>query len=273
VKDKPAAKERFEPLQRPAADRDAKVIVTEITVFDDGEVRTPKGQVSREEKEDKLEPIAVSQEATEDSGKGPGRRVPQASPVSDRGLEKSLEEAATARPPGRAPGGNGLSTTAGKAEQPDNLSGNISRQLLDGLLYALVAGVAVFSVWLLLAIIAGQWSNRFAIVTCSMIVPWVLFRGTTMRKHQYVRVCSTPPHPIWISILSVAIIAVITPPAELLAYGVLCRSDAQLRFSGFMKQYFQTADWIILLVGLSLAFLLPFLLKASENRNMPSIRK
>ena len=150
------------------------------------------------------------------------------------------------------------------------LSTGTSGQLIAGLPYALLAGVAVFGIWLLLALISNQWS-QFAVLTCGMVVPWALFRGTTLRKHRGQRVWQQPPRPLSISILSVIIVAGLTVPAEFLAYKIVCRTNLRLPFSDFMERYFLATGWLLLIMGLALAFIIPFLLSGSESWRKPSI--
>jgi len=296
VEEKPVAGKRLELLD-PIPERDAKVVVTELTILDGGKVRPPEEHVAWKEEESKPGAAAVIPGATEEPGKEP-EPLPQAPPAGNLESEKSLEEAATAEPPKKAPplkkkaplpeagmkaAGKAhrkekaprkkrLSTAAGKAGRFTRrlLATGTLGQLINGLPYALAAGVVVFGSWLLLALIGGQWS-QFAVVTCGMVVPWTFFKGTTARKRGGVRVWPESPRPIWTSILSVIIVAGLTPPVLFLAYKILYRSNTRLPFSDFMERYFMTSSWILVIAGLALAFLIPFLLKAGENWRKPSI--
>ena len=300
VKEKPATGERFEPLQRPAADRDAKVIATEMTVFADGEIRPPEKHIPRKWKK-------VIPQVTEETREEPDR-LPQKPPTVDRDPEKRLKRVTTAGSPekfppskkriplpeagskdagkGKAPRKKRLSAIsarerkfaerlAGIAAKPARfarrmLSTGTSGQLIGGLPYALFAGVVVFGLWLLLALIRNQWS-QFAVLTCGIVVPWALFRGTTLKKHRGQRVWQKPPRPLSISIPSVIIVAGLTVPAEFIAYNIVYRSNPHLPFSDFMIRYFEATGWLLLIMGLALAFFVPFLLSGSESWRKPSI--
>lgn len=300
VKDKPAAGKRFEPLERPAADRDAKVIVTEMTVFDDGEVRPPEKHIPLKEKR-------IIPKVTEETREEPDR-PPQKPPTVNRDSEKHLKKATPVGSPeksppskkriplpeagpkdigkGKAPRKERLSAIsargrksakrlAGIAAKPFRFARRIFTtgtlgQLIAGLPYALFAGVVVFGIWLLLALASNQWS-QFAVLACGMVVPWALFRGTTVRKHRGQRVWQEPPRPLSISIPSVIIVAGLTVPVEFLAYKIIYRTNPRLPFSDFMERYFQATGWLLLIMGLALAFIIPFLLSGSESWRKPSI--
>jgi len=300
VKAKPAAEERFEPLQRPSADRDAKVVVTEMTVLDDGEVRPPEKHVPL--KEEKVIP-----KVTEKTREEPDR-LPQKPPTVNLDSEKRLKKATPAGSPeksppsrNRIPPPEAATRDAGKGKAPrkerlsaisargrkatERLSGSVAKpirfarrifstgtlgQLIIGLPYALFAGIGVFGLWLLLALVSNQWS-QFAVLTCGTVVPWALFRGTTAKKHRGQRVWQEPPRPLSISIPSVIIVAGLTVPAEFLAYKIVYRSNPHLPFSDFMVRYFEATGWLLLIMGLALAFIIPFLLKGSASWRKPSV--
>ncbi len=141
-------------------------------------------------------------------------------------------------------------------------------QLLYGLVWGVIVALAIAGFWLLMAVLAKQWS-QFAILTLGIGVPWATYKGTTIKKRGGVPVWKEPPGTLLISTLSFLVVAIVTVPLELLAFRVVYRSNAAgVSFSDFLSRFFTVAGWSLLILGLVLAFAVPFLLKAGEKWNL-----
>lgn len=149
------------------------------------------------------------------------------------------------------------------------ISANVPKQVVSALPYALAAGLSISVFWLLLALAGRQWT-QIAVLTSGIVVPWAYYKGTTARKHLGRPVWRKPPPAIWMAVPSTIIVASIIPPTEYLAYRIMRMSNTELMLSDFIQKYFDTTGWILVVAGLLLAFLIPFLLKSGEDWRKPS---
>lgn len=143
-------------------------------------------------------------------------------------------------------------------------------QVFSGLPFALLAALGVSALWLLFAWLAKQWS-QVAIFTLGIAVPWAYYKGTTMKKKAGLPVWTEPSKPLWVAIPSVAIVVALVVPLQLLAFKLIYGANqAKLPFSDFMDRFFKGIDWVLLILGLGLAFAVPYLLNAGRTWTRPS---
>ncbi len=212
----------------------------EVTVFDDGTVVSP-------------EPSGPGQPET---ARGAGVVAADVPPTPAAGLKLLEKEKPVMEP----------------VIEPSERTGLLS-QMAYALPYGLGAAVLVACAWLLIALFSKQWS-QVSIFSLGLVVPWALFNSTTRKKRMGRRVWTEPPPVSMVSALSFTIVAVFTPLLELLAYKVVYGSNpTRLPFSDFVQRYMKGADWFMVACGLTLALLVPFILKIGAEWSKPSLRR
>ena len=129
-------------------------------------------------------------------------------------------------------------------------------------------------VWLLFALIAKQWS-QIAVFTLGIVVPWAFYKGSTMRKgRRRARLDKVTPAPRARDPVGGSRRGADRPGEEWLAYKVIYGANpAKFPFSDFMERYFKGLDWVLIVAGVALAFLIPFMLKSGEGWRKPAVRK
>lgn len=149
------------------------------------------------------------------------------------------------------------------------------RQILFAFPFGFLAGVAVYGAWLLLAYLRTQWIQT-AVITAGIAVPWALFKGSTIKKKRGVRVYDVAPASLWLSLVSGATMIALTLVAEYFAFSIVYRNATSAigpPFPDFLAKYFKPLDTLQVVIGLLLAFSIPFFLKAGERWKLPRIRK
>lgn len=137
-------------------------------------------------------------------------------------------------------------------------------QLLYCVPSGIAVGVVVVAFWILLAWMAGQWT-QLSVITLGLIVPWAMVEWSTKKRHWGQRIWRKPPKAHYTAAFSLGTVAVLTVIMELLARQVIFGS----RFSidDFMARYFSPGGWVVVALGLVLATATPFLLRAPSLQN------
>jgi len=150
-------------------------------------------------------------------------------------------------------------------------AGGKARQMIFALPYALIAGVGVLAFWLMLAYVSHQWS-QYSILVAGVAISWALFKGTTLKKKDGVRVYENPPSSFLMAVTSIVILAVLTPIVEMIAYAIIYSGSNAFRdpLSHFGNTYFRAFDDVKIFFGFALAFVLPFFLNAGQDWKVPS---
>jgi hypothetical protein len=143
-------------------------------------------------------------------------------------------------------------------------------QMLYALRYAVGAGVLVTAAWLLIALGAKQWT-QVSVFILGIAVPWALFNATTRKKYLGMRVWRETPPVIFMSTASFVVVMAFTFVMEFLAR--LMIFGTKFPMSDFAQRYFKTTDWILIVCGLMLSALTPFVLKFGAALSIPSLRR
>lgn len=232
--------------------------VGEITVHPDGVVDSPPGETAAGSGPPR--PFAGAGESVSPAGEKVGRAGGGAPiRVSGQGPEPGPVKAGPAgnaslnsRPVGR------LSRFAP--------SGTALRQLSGAVPVALLAGAATYALWLLIAFFARKWVQT-SVLTAGIVVPWALFRGTTLKKSYGKPVYSRSPDAVYIAIASFLVMASLFLVAESLAFAVVYRgTNIADPLSRFLRANTGAIDIVQVVMGFVLAFALPFWLKLGERR-------
>jgi hypothetical protein len=248
------------------AREDERLLATEVSVLDDGQVIIP-GIATPEETTVPAEGLSdPHRETVAGAGSGGGeeppfepRRVPGAPAATDSTPRGPSGEEAHALLPRSEP-----------ASAAGWLTEGATGQLLAGLPYAIAAALAVIAAWLFLAFVGGGWT-QLSVLTIGTVVPWAYYKATTLRKRNGRRVWNKPPRAIWISISSTVLVLLVIPATELIAYKIIYRVNPGLPFSDFMGKYLKSFDWLLVSGGVALAFLVPLLLERGENLRQISL--
>lgn len=150
--------------------------------------------------------------------------------------------------------------------------GGPGKQLLYALPYALLTAGALTGVWLLVAVLAKNWSQA-SVFSTGIAVPWVLYKCTTMKKHYGRPVWNEPPPAVMMSVISGAIILVCIPFMEYSAFRIISKDNAFLPWSDFMVRYFKPIDWVLIVGAVLLAFLIPFVSGKGRDVRKPEFKK
>jgi hypothetical protein len=143
-------------------------------------------------------------------------------------------------------------------------------QMLYASRYGVAVGLMVVAAWLLLALVSKQWT-QISVFTLGLAVPWALYNATTRRKYLGLRVWIEPPPLIFMSTASFVIVMALTLAMEYLARLLIFGN--KFPAADFAQRYFRASDWVILVCGLALAALTPFLLKFGAELSAPWLRK
>ncbi|MBN1288344.1 MAG: hypothetical protein JXA49_01740, partial [Actinobacteria bacterium] len=244
----------------------ARLNLGDMTVFDDGTVVVPPSVAPEKGSED-----AEAHQAEEEGF--PAEGVDETEVVGERAVEVAPPEGAAEagagggeenvgpdtpagvesgaldyeepwlrlRKPVEVPGGD--AERAG-AEEVEIEPGGPVRQLLIALSYSLLAAGALTGLWLIIAFISRQWSQA-SVFSMGIVVPWVLYKGSLVKKRFGRRVWREPPPAMMMSITSAGIMAVIVPFMEYFAFKIISSSEALLPFSDFMQRYFKPTGWML----------------------------
>ena len=159
-----------------------------------------------------------------------------------------------------------------RARPPRDMTGP-GYQMLHGLGYGVGVAIVVSALWLLFAFATKQWT-QVSVLSLGLLVPWIIYKGTTTRNRRGVKVWSEPPAPMWISVPSLIIVAAVAPPLQLLAFKVIYGSNPHLLpFSDFMDRFFTNVNWFLAILGLLAAILVPFVLARGQHWRKPSLRR
>ena len=238
--------------------------VGEITVHPDGMVESPPG-----------EPAAGSCPAASVHRHGGVRVARRGRSRQGRrrrsgkgfrpGPRTRARESRDARRPGPAGDASGNGRPVGRLSRFAP-SGRTLRQLSDAVPVAILAGAVTYALWLLLAFFARKWVQT-SVLTAGIVVPWALFRGTTIKKSYGKPVYSRSPDAVYTAIASFLVMASLFLVAESLAFAVVYRgTNIADPLSRFLKANTDVLDIVQVVIGFALAFALPFWLKLGERR-------
>jgi hypothetical protein len=255
------------PGSQPAA-RQTPFEVGEVTVLDDGTVVRPGApptliyELEGDAGEPVVPPLALDGQAAYDFSQVMPADEATAEEVASAETEvparEVIEEAEPATP------------KAGKSVMGRGPRTGVWSQMLYAGWYALAAGVLVTAAWLLIALGAKQWT-QISVLTLGIAVPWALFNATTRRKYLGTRVWRETPPVIFMSAVSSAIVIAFTLLMEVFARWLIF--GAKFPMSDFAQRYFKTTDWILIVCGLMLSALTPFVLKFGAALSAPSLRR
>jgi hypothetical protein len=246
------------PGQQPEA-RQTPIEVGEVTVFDDGTVvrpgepTTPPTITYQPEEEADLPavpPLALTEQGTEDLF----LREPtteETAPADDTAVKSGV-------------------FTAEKSVMGRPQRTGVFSQMLYAMRYGVGIAVLVMGAWLLIAWGAKQWT-QISVFTMGLAVPWAIYNATTRKRYLGLRVWLEPPPIIFMSTASFIIVMAFTLLMEYLAR--LLIFGTRFPVSDFSQRYFKASDWVIIVCGLALAALTPFLLKFGSELSTPSLRR
>ncbi|MBN2168279.1 MAG: hypothetical protein JW738_03465 [Actinobacteria bacterium] len=261
----------------------AKLDLSDMTVFDDGTVIAPPETSPRKEtadmegssaekngddvageKEDREEQGAVSDTGVlVDAGQKEGSAVEPAgedleddtSSLAETEVPEYEEPWLRLKEPISFPAGGTAKTVV---EEIDIEPGGPGRQILSAVPYVLLAAGTLTCIWLIIALVSKQWSQA-SVFTMGIVVPWVLYKGSLVKKRFGKRVWNEPPPALMMSVTSIGIMAVVVPLMEYFAFMIVSSGEALLPFSDFMQRYFKPTGWMLVVLGIMLAVLIPFL--------------
>ncbi len=251
----------------PAPKRQTPFAVGELTITEEGRVFAPSVEQKDEEKTAHVNGAEPPPEKEQ-----PATKEIPAKPKKSSAA-KTAEEAHDVKPARKRAGSASRART--KSEKPPKppkehreRTGPLY-QLVSAIPFGVGAAVGVSCVWLVVTFLAKQWS-QISVLTTGMVVPWALYKGTTMRKRHGKRVWASPLRPLWTGVTSLTVVAAITPLLEFIAYKIIYGTNSlRLPFSDFMTRYFTATDWILVVCGMALAFIMPFILVSGEDWKKP----
>lgn len=279
IKKKPEEKPPAGTKRKPIAHAKAEIKPQPSKEKEAGDTEEPARKVKRPlppEMRTLRKPSPVPPPRRRPSAEAPEREQARAQEAPDgeesaavpEGEPETVKRPARSRPAERA-----VKTRQPRPKRESKLHEGPLAQLLSGLPFGLAAALAVSGVWLLFAFIAKQWS-QIAIFTLGIAVPWAIYKGTTVRKHAGIPIWKEPSQPLWVGIASLALVAALTVPLQLLAFQVIYGSNpARLPFSDYMDRFFKGVDWLLLIFGLLLAFIVPFVLKEGAGWRKPARKR
>jgi hypothetical protein len=231
--------------------RRTPLTLSEVTIHDDGRVETPRDDTMKTPPK-----MDEEQHLTDDTlKKKPG---PDAE-TEGKENTKELDEK-----------GKGKREAARKRVRAKTLAipAVDKKQLEAALPYGIAACVGVLGFWLLLALIRHSWTQT-AVLTTGIVVPWVLIKGSTVKKKMGIKIWKGTPHPAWMGLLSVGIMLPLVTLAEFLAYKIsLQGTHPSSQSSKFVPHYFNWIGVLLVVGGFVLAFGIPYLLRIGEGRSV-----
>lgn len=239
----------------------SKLDLGEMTVFDDGTVITPEPEELERDEEGK-EAVEPAVERI-----GPGEAEVEEEETDRLPVDEGVEEAVSAKSGFEASGYDEPRLKLKKPlDQPEKKKkapkkefkpGGPVRQLFSALPYALLTAGALGGLWMIFTLVTNEWSQA-SVFTIGIAVPWVLYKGSLVKKRFGKRVWNEPP-PAWmLSVTSTCIVAASIPVMEYFAFKIIGSRETVLPFSDFMQRYFSAVGWILIVGGIALAIILPF---------------
>jgi len=251
------------PGSQPAA-RQTPFEVGEVTVLDDGTVVQPEApptliyELEGDAGEPVVPPLALDEQAAYDFSQVRQAAEETALATTEGPAREVIEEAEPA------------TSKAGKSVMGREPRTGVWSQMLYAGWRALAVGALVAGAWLLIAFFGKQWT-QISVFTLGIAVPWTLFNATTRRKYLGTRVWREEPPVIFMSAVSSAIVIAFTLLIEVFARWVIF--GTKFPMSDFAQRYFRTTDWILIVCGLMLSALTPFVLKFGADLSAPSLRR
>ncbi len=235
--------------------------LAEITVTDEEAAVDKKATIREDER--------LKERQTEPAQKAPAPKLDEtpgestsAEPPGEISLEEIERRAAERRRKSAEPG------------IPLEPAGRVPRSVFRQLLSVLPAGVAaalwsaIF--WGCLGLITHTRAN-VAVIFTGLLISYVLIKASTRKKDQRGRLVWTlPPPPALTGLLGLILTAAVLPLMEFIFYRGILRGYPQLRlgFGAYWTSEFMGAlDYVLIGLGLMVAFLLPFLWELSLNRS------
>lgn len=271
----------------------ARLDLSDVTVFDDGRVIHPEpaggAPPPAEEPEEEEGPEAEEQGPAEEEPEKIEEKAPIAEATGAGVAGGEIWEETKSWDVSNRPG-DGAETApvrrrAGakrpprpkkpkKPKRPEKefVPGGPGKQLLYALPYAVLTAGVLTGIWLLVATLSRNWSQASAF-SAGVAVPWVLYKSTMIKKHKGIRVWNEPPPAIAMSVVSGVILSAFIPLMEYCAFRIIGRGSDLLPWSDFMVRYFRPVDWFLLISGVVLAFLIPFVTGRGGAVRRPEFKK
>ncbi|MDD5448150.1 MAG: B-box zinc finger protein [Actinomycetota bacterium] len=226
--------------------------ISEITITEEAEERkSPNLEMEEEFLEEQIELVKPSESKVEEIlSEGKENKVQKPIPTTT-GFQERVETKITTGEGARLPP---------EKEKVPAFQASAKSRVVPATLGGLAAAALSFGFWMLIANFRG-WTQASVFVT-GIAVPWASYKIATRDKqassHSLTGI-------LWISLISLVIVAITTPLAEFAAFEITKDVLGIETFSGFYAAYFKGVDWALIISGVGLSFIFPLFFEIGEK--------